>query len=114
MSQKVVGAEWWAFTHGWQANLGHQLHFDTGRKCSRIEWRGVGILRQLLCYLTGAGVGGLTVVFDQSLEMVRADFALVSHLVDDACLFFPETFFCMASSRNPLPTAEKRKQDGLP
>jgi hypothetical protein len=90
LGQKVVGAEWWVHSRMAGRNLGHQLHFDTEENALEINGEVLHPAVSSVCYLTGAGVGGPTVVFDQKAgDEQGADHALVSHPVNAACLFFP-------------------------
>mmetsp|Transcript_20748 Transcript_20748/g.31405 ORF Transcript_20748/g.31405 Transcript_20748/m.31405 type:complete len:588 (-) Transcript_20748:1271-3034(-) len=67
-SDKIIGAEWWPHTRPIQANLGHNLHFDTDE--SILEQEGVvshPLLSSVLYLTSGYGsTAGSTVILNQS------------------------------------------------
>lgn len=67
-SNKIIGAEWWPHTRPIQANLGHNLHFDTDE--SILEQEGVishPVLSSVL-YLTAGhdSTAGSTIILNQT------------------------------------------------
>ena len=65
-NDKIVGAEWWIHTRAIQANLGHNLHFDTDEALLAQESQITHPRWSSVLYLTGGELGGATVVFDQT------------------------------------------------
>lgn len=63
---EIVGAEWWVHTRAIQANLGHNLHFDTDESLLAQEEQITHPIHSSVLYLTGGKTGGATVVFDQT------------------------------------------------
>ena len=85
---RVVGCEWWVHTRSEGRSMGHQMHFDTeeatlagGRLCHPAV--------SSVTYLSGAGGGDPTVVFDQRPDDDAAASAAVSHPVAGSVLLFP-------------------------
>jgi hypothetical protein len=72
---KIHGAEWWVHTRPIQANLGHNLHFDTDEALLKQDGQITHPIYSSVLYLTGGGTssksagnggGGATVVLDQT------------------------------------------------
>lgn len=69
---KIVGAEWWPHTRPIQANLGHQLHFDTDEALLAQEGKITHPILSSVLYLTGnnssstESPAGATIVLDQT------------------------------------------------
>lgn len=70
--EKICGAEWWTHHRPIQANLGHQLHFDTDEALLAQEHAITHPILSSVLYLTGGSTGdtvspaGSTIVFDQT------------------------------------------------
>jgi hypothetical protein len=65
--QVICGAEWWVHTRPVQANLGHNLHFDTDEALLDQEGIITHPLYSTVLYLTGGNAGsGATIVLDQT------------------------------------------------
>jgi len=66
----ICGAEWWVHTRPIEANLGHNLHFDTDEALLVQEKAITHPLFSSVMYLTGGSKahheGGATIVFDQT------------------------------------------------
>jgi hypothetical protein len=100
-STKIVGFEFWLHTRPMASNLGHNLHFDTDEVLLSQEGLVTHPIVSSILYLTGGsksqpqggsggGVGGATVIFDQSPDSDRvADFAWLSPPVDNSFVVFP-------------------------
>jgi hypothetical protein len=75
-TSKIVGAEWWPHTRPIQANLGHQLHFDTDEALLAQEGKITHPILSSVLYLTGgssssskeSSPAGATIVLDQTPE----------------------------------------------
>jgi hypothetical protein len=70
-SGEIKGFEWWAHTRPIQANLGHNLHFDTDESMLDQEGKVTHPILSSVLYLTGGNspsspAGGATIIFDQS------------------------------------------------
>ena len=64
--EEIRGFEWWIHTRPIQANLGHNLHFDTDEALLAQEGNITHPRYSSVMYLTGGdGGGGATIVFDQ-------------------------------------------------
>jgi hypothetical protein len=64
---RICGAEWWVHTRPVQANLGHNLHFDTDEALLEQEGSITHPLYSTVLYLTGGNAGsGATIVLDQT------------------------------------------------
>jgi hypothetical protein len=91
----IVGAEWWAHTRPIQANLGHQLHFDTDEALLAQEEKITHPILSSVLYLTGnpnpsANLVGATIVLDQTPDSTRvAEIAWKSVAVDNHFMVFP-------------------------
>jgi hypothetical protein len=71
-SQKIVGAEWWVHTRSIEANLGHNLHFDTDESMLAQEGEITHPVVSSVLYLTGndsqadTSPAGSTIILDQT------------------------------------------------
>jgi hypothetical protein len=69
-ADSICGFEWWTHTRPIQANLGHNLHFDTDESMLAQEKQVTHPISSSVLYLTGggneAGGGGPTIVLDQT------------------------------------------------
>ncbi|CAB9515936.1 Inherit from virNOG: HhH-GPD superfamily base excision DNA repair protein [Seminavis robusta] len=66
-SEEICGAEWWVHTRPVQANLGHNLHFDTDEALLLQEGEITHPIYSSVLYLTGGKAGGgATIVLDQT------------------------------------------------
>lgn len=91
----IIGAEWWAHTRPIQANLGHQLHFDTDEALLEQEQKITHPVASSVLYLTtgssnsGSGSGS-TIVFDQTPDSTLvAQKAWVGQAKDNSFMVFP-------------------------
>mmetsp|Transcript_24225 Transcript_24225/g.52770 ORF Transcript_24225/g.52770 Transcript_24225/m.52770 type:complete len:684 (-) Transcript_24225:1087-3138(-) len=70
--EKICGAEWWTHHRPIEANLGHQLHFDTDEALLAQEQAVTHPILSSVLYLRGGSTGhavspaGSTIVFDQT------------------------------------------------
>jgi len=95
--QQIVGFEWWAHTRPIQANLGHQLHFDTDETLlSQGEKNVTHPIISSVLYLTGndddtsTHPAGSTVIFDQTpVSKDAASKAWISQPCDNSFMVFP-------------------------
>jgi hypothetical protein len=101
LSTKICGFEWWAHTRPIQANLGHNLHFDTDESMLDQEGKVTHPLFSSVLYLTGGGdtttssspnscPGGATIILDETPDSEKsADICwqVVPH--DNSFLIFP-------------------------
>ena len=91
----IVGAEWWPHTRPIQANLGHQLHFDTDESLLAQEGKITHPILSSVLYLTGnpnssSNPAGATIVLDQTPDSSRvADCAWKSVAIDNRFMVFP-------------------------
>jgi hypothetical protein len=94
-SEKIVGYEWWTHTRPLQANLGHQLHFDTDEALLGQEQKATHPIVSSVLYLTGnesqeQKTAGATIVFNQSPDSTNvASKAYISHAQDKKYMIFP-------------------------
>jgi hypothetical protein len=67
-SSSICGFEWWVHTRPIQANLGHNLHFDTDESMLAQEGKVTHPILSSVLYLTGGGddEAGATIVLDQT------------------------------------------------
>ena len=66
MADSIVGYEWWPHTRPVQANLGHNLHFDTDESLLAETGDITHPIVSSVLYLTGGADSGATIVFDQT------------------------------------------------
>jgi hypothetical protein len=93
-SETIVGYEFWAHTRPLNANLGHQLHFDTDEALLSQEKKVTHPLISSVLYLTGnrdehEQVAGSTIIFNQSPSSGLATKAYFSHAQDGKFMIFP-------------------------
>jgi len=72
-STTICGFEWWAHTRPIQANLGHNLHFDTDESMLDQEGKVTHPVLSSILYLTGgsehsSSPSGATIIIDESPE----------------------------------------------
>ncbi|GKY99758.1 hypothetical protein MPSEU_000929700 [Mayamaea pseudoterrestris] len=65
-ADSIVGYEWWVHTRPIQANLGHNLHFDTDESMLRQSQKVTHPIFSSVLYLTGGAKSGATIVLDQT------------------------------------------------
>lgn len=75
---EIVGVEWWPHTRPIQANLGHQLHFDTDEALLVQEGKITHPILSSVLYLTGGdsskestNPAGATIVLDQTPDSLQ-------------------------------------------
>ena len=95
-SGNIVGYEFWAHTRPLDANLGHQLHFDTDEALLAQENKVTHPIVSSVLYLTGNNKGthenaaaGSTIVFNQTPSSGIATKAYISHTRDRKFMIFP-------------------------
>ena len=97
-NDKIVGAEWWPHTRPIQANLGHQLHFDTDEALLEQEGKITHPILSSVLYLTGnnanenidANPAGATVIFKQTSDSNQvAEAAWKSFPQNNSFIVFP-------------------------
>lgn len=97
---KIVGAEWWPHTRPLQANLGHQMHFDTDEALLAQEGNITHPILSSVLYLTGNDISeninknsnpaGATIVMDQTPDSTQvAETAWKSVPRDNRFIVFP-------------------------
>lgn len=87
---EICGYEWWIHTRTVQANLGHNLHFDTEESMLEQEKKISHPILSCVLYLTGGDVGGSTIVLDQTPNSTEnAARGWISVPRDNQCLIFP-------------------------
>ena len=68
-STTICGFEWWAHTRPIQANLGHNLHFDTDESMLDTEEKVTHPILSSILYLTGGSEhvsSGATIILDET------------------------------------------------
>ncbi len=87
----ICGAEWWVHTRPIQANLGHNLHFDTDEAILSQDKEVTHPILSSVLYLTGGCQGGgATIVLDQTPDSKEiAPFAWKNEPRDNSFLLFP-------------------------
>jgi hypothetical protein len=101
-TEKICGFEWWAHTRPIQANLGHNLHFDTDESMLAKEGKITHPIFSSVLYLTGGGGGGgggggsnddeagATIVLDQTPDSANgANKCWRSFPQDNSLMAFP-------------------------
>ena len=93
-SESIVGYEFWAHTRPLNANLGHQLHFDTDEALLSQEKKVTHPVVSSVLYLTGnkdehEQVAGSTIIFNQTPSSGLATKAYISHAQDKKFMIFP-------------------------
>jgi hypothetical protein len=87
---EICGFEWWVHTRPIQANLGHNLHFDTDEALLSQEGKITHPILSSVLYLTGGEQGGATVVLDQTPDDEKnAEQCWRSVPKDNSFLVFP-------------------------
>ena len=87
---KICGAEWWVHHRPIQANLGHQLHFDTDESLLAQEQIITHPILSSVLYLTGGSPAGSTIVFDQTPDSKQvAPKAWTSQPCNNTYMIFP-------------------------
>jgi hypothetical protein len=87
---EICGFEWWVHTRPIQANLGHNLHFDTDEALLSQEGKITHPLLSSVLYLTGGEQGGATIVLDQTPDSeTNAEQSWRSVPKDNSFLVFP-------------------------
>ncbi len=89
--EHICGAEWWVHTRPIQANLGHNLHFDTDEAILSEDKEVTHPILSSVLYLTGGCQGGgATIVLDQTPDSKEvAPFAWKNEPRDNSFLLFP-------------------------
>lgn len=87
----ICGAEWWVHTRPIQANLGHNLHFDTDEAILSQDKEVTHPILSSVLYLTGGSHGGgATIVFDQTPDSTDvAPVVWKNEPRDNSFLLFP-------------------------
>jgi hypothetical protein len=86
----ICGFEWWVHTRPIQANLGHNLHFDTDEALLSQEGKITHPLVSSVLYLTGGNQGGATIVLDQTPDSeTNAEQCWRSVPTDNSFMVFP-------------------------
>ena len=86
----ICGFEWWVHTRPIEANLGHNLHFDTDESLLAQEGKITHPILSSVLYLTGGTSGGATIVLDQTPDSeLDAEQCWRSVPVDNSFLVFP-------------------------
>ena len=89
-ASSICGFEWWVHTRPIQANLGHNLHFDTDESMLAQEGKVTHPILSSVLYLTGGGDAGTTILVDQTPDSdVVADICWQSVPKDNSFLLFP-------------------------
>eukprot|EP00978_Attheya_sp_CCMP212_P017430 scaffold46400_cov56-Attheya_sp.AAC.2 len=97
-TRQIVGAEWWVHTRPLDANLGHQLHFDTDEALLNRDQHVTHPLVSSVLYLTGgshptnetSSAGGPTIILHQTPDSSTiASQAWYSHCQDNTFMTFP-------------------------
>ena len=89
-ADQICGAEWWVHTRPIQANLGHNMHFDTDEALLEQQKQITHPIFSSVLYLTGDKLGGATIVLDQTPDAKDvANEAWVSVPSDNSYLIFP-------------------------
>ena len=106
----ICGAEWWVHTRPVQANLGHNLHFDTDEALLAQDSVVSSPIYSSVLYLTGGSAdreGGATIVFDQTpdAELVASK-AWRCIPEDNTYLIFPGSML-----HGVLPCPGNKKED---
>mmetsp|Transcript_24223 Transcript_24223/g.42584 ORF Transcript_24223/g.42584 Transcript_24223/m.42584 type:complete len:317 (+) Transcript_24223:813-1763(+) len=96
---KICGFEWWAHTRPIQANLGHNLHFDTDESMLDQEGKVTHPILSSVLYLTGGrpsdssdptSPAGATIILNQTPDSEKsADFCWQGIPHDNSFLLFP-------------------------
>ena len=88
--ETIVGAEWWVHTRPIQANLGHNMHFDTDESLLSSDKEITHPVLSSVLYLTGDSLGGATIVLDQTPQCeVLPESAWRSVPSNNSYLLFP-------------------------
>jgi hypothetical protein len=89
-ASNICGFEWWVHTRPLQANLGHNLHFDTDEALLKDKGEITHPLVSSVLYLTGGKNGGATFVLNQSPETESvADGCWYNEPSDNTLFMFP-------------------------
>jgi hypothetical protein len=89
-ASSICGYEWWVHTRPIQANLGHNLHFDTDEAILSQEGKITHPILSSVLYLTGGDHGGATIVLDQTPDCeTNAEQCWRSVPKDNSFLGFP-------------------------
>ena len=96
-SQKIVGAEWWVHTRPIEANIGHNLHFDTDEAMLAQEGKITHPVVSSVLYLTGNASqadtlpAGSTIISDQTPNSKNpAKTCYICPPRDNSFLVFPD------------------------
>ena len=114
-SETIVGYEWWAHTRALEANLGHQLHFDTDEALLAQEQKVTHPVVSSVLYLTGnkskeETTAGSTIIFNQTPDSTTvASEVYVSQAEDEKYMIFPGN--CL---HGVLPCSGKGNSDSDP
>lgn len=113
---EICGFEWWVHTRPIQANLGHNLHFDTDEALLSQEGKITHPLLSSVLYLTGGEQGGATIVLDQTPDSeTNAEQCWRSVPKDNSFLVFPGNLLhgvlpCPGKTPTAAPSASESKQ----
>ncbi len=92
-STTICGFEWWAHTRPIQANLGHNLHFDTDESMLDQEGKVTHPILSSVLYLTGGSEGvssGATIILDETPDFTMAgETCYLGIPKDNTFLIFP-------------------------
>ena len=96
-ASSICGFEWWVHTRPIQANLGHNLHFDTDESMLAQEGKVTHPILSSVLYLSGGGdnknSAGTTIMFDQTPDSQEvAQSAWLGIPRDNSFLLFPGNF----------------------
>lgn len=95
-ASSICGFEWWVHTRPIQANLGHNLHFDTDESMLAQEGKVTHPILSSVLYLSGGDdqqSAGTTIMFDQTPDSKAvANSAWLGIPKDNSFLLFPGNF----------------------
>ena len=111
-AESIVGYEWWIHTRPLEANLGHNLHFDTDEAMLSQELEITHPIISGVMYLTGDVKGGPTFILDQTPDATTLpDFCWSQTPSDNSLLIFPGN---LLHGVLPCPgSLDKSKQQGM-
>jgi hypothetical protein len=89
-SDQICGFEWWAHTRPIQANLGHNLHFDTDESMLSQQQKVTHPIMSSVLYLSGGDGAGNTILLDQTPDSTEvAESAWLGVPQDNSFMIFP-------------------------
>ena len=117
VADSIVGYEWWPHTRPVQANLGHNLHFDTDESLLAETGDITHPIVSSVLYLTGGADSGATIVFDQTPDSKDiAKHGWKSRPQDNSYLLFPGNMLhgvlpCPGKQSNKDPSSQSNSND---